>query len=384
MRFRLRVPPRKYRLAVLVTLLVVAAIGRYPQYVYPWLLPSNYTENWFPTRRVHDDAGFLTPFARWQYERVLGGVLDESGADVRFVFVRRVPTGSLESFALERMRALGVGKDVGRHGLLVVYDVEGKRLRIEVGPGLEGVFPDGLVGYLMRENAASFFSGAEPELGLRTTLRIIQLRMRMAALGEDYDPGVMSLITDSVRLAAGGGASASAGSGLTSPGFLGRRSTPAERARYGAQPTPELVHQRYIEWLRNGQKQLDVEMFTPETRTWLRTVTLTRAYNDAILMLEYGQTYEIEERDTRAMLYFTSTPFVSPHYYRRTPAGWQMDLVADAMNSREHSGDRWTYFVIRSDDDYTHVFADMMDDYGYGMFRVRDGDNRPIPVHSGP
>lgn len=383
-RFRLRPPARRIRLAALVTVLVVCAIGKFPQYVYPMVLPSNDTESSLPTRRVYDEANFLTPQTRWRYEEVLGGILDESGADVRFVFVRNVPAGDLQSYALNRMRVMGVGKDVDRRGLLFVYDVGSKRLRIEVGPRLEDVFPDGFVGYLMREHTASFFATADPELGLRTTLRMIMMRMRVAALGMKYDPTAISFITDSVRLAAGGGATANAGSGVASPGFIGRQSTRDERAHFSAQPTVEQTHQRYLEWLRDGHKQVDVELFTPETRTYLRTLAMTRAYVDFILLGEYGQQYKIEIRGPRAMLYYTSTPFVSPHYYRRTEAGWQMDVVADAMNSQEYHGGRWTYGVIKSDDDFSYAFADMMDDYTGGMFRVRDGDNRPLPVHTKP
>jgi uncharacterized protein len=171
---------------------------------------------------------------------------------------------------------------------------------------------------------------------------------------------------------------------VMSPGFLGRRSTPEERARFSAQPTVELAHQRFLAWLRDGQKQLDVELFTPDSRTHLRTLSLTRGYNDFMFLEQYGQMYGIEVRGTRAMLYFTSTPFVSPHYFRQTPAGWQMDVVAEAMNSREYHGGRWTYGVIDSGDDFTYAFADMMDDYGSGMYRVRDGDNRPLPIHEKP
>lgn len=382
-RLRSLVPPRRYRLAALVTILVACAIGKYPQYVYPMVLPANETEHSWPERRVYDEAHFLTPLARWKYEDYLGGVLDESGADVRVVFVRNVP-GDLETYALNRMRTLGVGKGVDRRGLLFVYDVGTKRLRIEVGPRLEEIFPDGFLGYLMRENTASFFASPDQELGLRLTLRIAHFRMRVAALGMDYDPAAISFITDSVRLAAGGGATAAAGTGVSAPGFLGRKSTAEEHARFAAQPTVEMAHRRYMEWMRDGQKQLDVELFTPESRTYLRTLPLTRAYNDYMLLGEYGQEYKIEERGTRAMLYFTSTPLVSPHYYRHTEHGWQLDIIAESMNSQEYHGGQWTYGVIRSDDDYTYAFADTMDDYGYGMFRVRDADNRPLPVHERP
>ena len=381
MRFRLRFPSRRIRLAALITILIVCAIGKYPQYVYPMVLPQNQTES-SPSRRVYDEAGFLTPLARWKYEDVLGQILDETGADIRFVFVRNVAGGDLQSYALNRMRQLGVGKETDRRGLLFVYDVGGKKLRIEVGPRLEEVFPDGFLGYLMRENAASFFAGREPELGLRTTLRIVLMRMRVAALGEQYDPHAVSFITDSVRLAAGGGATANAGAGVNSPGFRGRPSTPEERAHFRAQASPDSAYQRYLDWLKGGQKQLDIELFTPESRTHLRTLDLTRAYIDYVLMEVLGQSYEIEERGPRALLYYTSTPLVSPLYFRKTDAGWQMDIVAEVMNSREYGGWKWSWFVINSDDDFSSTFADMMDDYGGGDMRVRDGDNRPLPVHA--
>lgn len=382
MRFRSLIPSKRTRIAVLLAILLAAMLRRYPEYVYPGVLPQTNTERWFPARRVYDHAHFLSRFATWKYEEMLGGILDEEGADVRFEFVSTLPKGdSLESYALKRMRTLGVGKETDRRGLLFVYDVGKKRLRIEVGPNLEGVFPDGFVGYLMREHTASFFESPNPELGLRTTMFMVQNRLRSAALGRAYDPTPISFITDSVRLAAGGGASIRAGTGVDSRGFIGRAATPEEREQYSAQPTPELAFHRWLNWLRDGQKVVDVALFTPETRAYLRTLPMTRAYNDYILFTQYGQTYRVVERGARALLYFTSTPFVSPLYYRKTPAGWQVDIIADMMNSVEYNGFEWTYFVIRSDDDFSYAFADLMDDYGNGLYRVRDADNRRLPIH---
>lgn len=362
-------------------LLAVAAIARFPQYAYPLVLPANFTEA-VPERRVRDEAGYLDRLSRWQFERMVHAILDESGADIRLEFVDDVPEGQLHRYSLERMRSLGVGRMVDRRGMLLVYDVRGKHLRIEVGPQLEGLFPDGFVGYLMREHAASFFESKDPVLGLRLTLVMIHNRLRVAALGMDYDPAVVSFITDSVRLAAGGGATAAAGDGVASRGFLRRRSTAGERARFGPQPTVMLAYQRYLEWLREAGNQVDIELFTPDTRTYLRQQAMTRAYNDGILLDESGQSFRIEERGPRALLYFTSTPLVSPHYFRQTPAGWQMDIQAEVYNTVNYGGLEWTYFLTHSEDDFSYAFADMMDDYGRGMLRIRDGDNRPLPMHS--
>jgi len=299
--------------------------------------------------------------------------------------MNQAPTSSSRSSATcpagTSRSTLGVGKTVNGSGMLFVYDVGAKRLRIEVGPHLEGVFPDGFLGYLMRENTASFFATPDAELGLRLTIRIVMWRLRAASLGLAYDPTPVTYITDSVRLAAGGGATARAGAGLASPGFLGQPATAEERAHFSEQETPGLAYQRYLEWLRDGRKQVDVDLFTPESRTFLRSLPMTRAYNDFVLLSEIGQKYEIETRGPRAMLYFTSTPFVSPHFLRRTDDGWQLDLIADVSNSREYHGSSLTYTMVDSGDDYSHAFADMMESWGEGWLRVRDGDNRQMPVH---
>jgi hypothetical protein len=79
------------------------------------------------------------------------------------------------------------------------------------------------------------------------------------------------------------------------------------------------------------------------------------------------------------MLYFTDDPLVSPHFFRRSAAGWQMDLFADVRHSREYVGGAWTWSMVLQDDDITRTFADRYIDVN-GLIRVAGGDNRPIPV----
>ena len=326
-----------------------------------------------------DEAGLLKPWQLSKFDHYLHQVRDESGVDVRFLLVRGVPHGDLESFALQRLRALGIGRQVDRRGLLFVYDLASQRMRIEVGPHLEGVFPDGFVGYLMREHAAAFFGARNPELGLRTMMFMVHRRLREAVLGMDYDPRAVSFITDSVRLAAGGGATARTALGESGHPFLGRSSTEAERAHFSPQPTPEDAFVSYLQWLRDGQFQSDLPLFTPATQQFLHSLPITQVYNDYILLGEYGQAYTITVRGDLALLTFTTTPFISPHFFRRTPAGWQMDLAAELRNTREYGGGPYTWGIRSSDDDFTRAFADQFVDY-QGALRVAGGDNRALPL----
>ena len=326
-----------------------------------------------------DEAGLLDPDLARRFDMYLRSVSAESGADIRFLVVRGVPGGDLESFALKRLRALGIGRRVDRRALLFVIDESSQRMRVEVGPKLEGVFTDGFVGYLIREHAAAFFAARNPELGLRTMMFMVHRRLEEAALGKDYDPRAVRFIRDRVRLAAGGGATARTAVGEAGHPFLGRPATDSERQFFSPRPTPQDAYVAYLQWLGDAQFQSDLPLFTPVTQERLRVLPMTRAYNDYILLGEYGQAYVVTVRGDLALLAFTTTPLVSPHFFRRTPAGWQMDIDAEIRNTREYVGGPYSWGIRPSGDDFARTFADRFVSYG-GAVRVAGGDNRPLPT----
>jgi hypothetical protein len=313
-------------------------------------------------------------------ENHLNQMQRESGIDIRFVFVDSVPDGNLESFAVREARALGIGRNLDRHGVLFAYDVRGQRLRIEVGPTLQGIFTDRFVGYLMRDHVRSFFAAGNPTLGLRVTLFMLHARLRRAALGEQYDPRAAQYIEDRRRLATGGGATAdSMRSAARSAGFLNRTATAEAHVLFRPQPTVAAAYRRYLEWLQRGRIETDVALFTKASQNYLSMVPVSPAYVDHLLLLEYGRAYQILTRGDLALLYFTDDPLLTPHFFRKSPAGWQMDLFAEVRDSHEYVGGAYTWSIIKRDDDFTRVFADRYTTISY-VIRVVGGDNRPIPV----
>jgi hypothetical protein len=86
----------------------------------------------------------------------------------------------------------------------------------------------------------------------------------------------------------------------------------------------------------------------------------------------------IVERGDIAILYFTSTPFVSTKHFRRSQAGWQVDIAADVRNTREFIGGGYTWGMVPSGDEYARTFADQYVDVD-GFLRPLRGDNRRLP-----
>jgi hypothetical protein len=257
-------------------------------------------------------------------------------------------------------------------------------MRFEVGPKLEGIDPDAFVGYLMRYHLDAFFGGGRPELGLRTTLFMIHWRIRLARLGEEYDPSFEEYMRDVRRLSSGGGASGRIALDSALAGFINRTGDTAASAYFRPQPTVEAAYRRHQEWLALGGGQVDVPLLTPASQIYLQRLPMSPAFNAYILATEFRRSYLVDQRGDLAMLYYTDDPFLSPKFFRRTPDGWQMDVYAEVVNSQEATGFWYTWRLRVSGDDFSRVFADRytpMNVPGVPDFsRVAGGDNRALTI----
>lgn len=369
-------------LALLGALIVVLAATGMPA-------PESLRRLWRGTpeqvQRVHDDAEILPAGIRVKVEEYAQRILDESDVDVRFVTLRsHGRDDALEIEAPRLMRELDAGAEGGRHrGLLIVYDATTRRGRIEVGYGLEEYFPDGFVGYLLQKHLQPMFAEGDATQGIHFLLRILHHRLREAVLNQRFDPHVLEILqSDDPGAYLSGGAGASrtmpiaAARGVRS----GRESVgKAMRKKLGPQPNPEAAYRAYLRWLADGKFDPTLELFTSETRKHLASMPMTEAYFAYILLLEYGQPYRITTRGDRALLVFTGSPLVCPHFFVQTPAGWQMDLIGEIRNTAEIGGGVYTWNYRGNDDPYTNRFADHLYKIGNYM-RLIDGDNRQLPI----
>ena len=332
------------------------------------------------THRIDDRARFLARSDVRGLDDYLRQVYRESGVDIRFVFVDSVPGGSLEAFAVREARALGIGRELDSRGLLLAYEVSRRRLRIEVGPGLQDVFTDRFVAGLARDQVRNVFDATNPSVGLRLTLFVLHARLRRAALGEEYDPHVVEYIDDPRMLATGGGATvADSEDGLhTMSGEHGATDT---STRFQAQPTVEQAYRQYLEWLRRGGIDVSVALFTQPSQAYLANLPERRAFSDYALFLELGRRHQVLVRGNLALLYFTDDPLVSPHFFRHADQGWQMDVLAEVRDTRNFAGGPWTWTLVDRRDEFNSAFFDRYTAFG-PILRLAGGDNRPIPTRT--
>ncbi len=107
-----------------------------------------------PTGFINDYAGILQPQLQARLEALSQELRSKTGAEVALAVLPSLGDESLEDYTNRVAEYWGVG-DQDDRGVLLLLAIEDRKLRIEVGYGLEGVIPDGRAGEI-RDGMTSY------------------------------------------------------------------------------------------------------------------------------------------------------------------------------------------------------------------------------------
>src|ERR1700682_1062598 len=117
-----------------------------------------------PTGYVIDLAGVITPEAKARLEALSTELEQKAGAQLAIVTVHSLEGQSIENYAVDLYKHLGVGSKKDNRGVLLLVSPDERKYRIEVGYGLEPIINDARAGDAGRAVAAFLrrgdFSGA--------------------------------------------------------------------------------------------------------------------------------------------------------------------------------------------------------------------------------
>lgn len=103
-----------------------------------------------PTSYVSDLAGIVDPASRDSIEALAREVREKTGAEMAVVTLPDLGGEEIEPVATDLFEKWGIGKKGKDEGVLLLLGWKERRVRIEVGYGLEGILPDGLCGSIIR------------------------------------------------------------------------------------------------------------------------------------------------------------------------------------------------------------------------------------------
>jgi len=120
-----------------------------------------------PTGFVNDFARVMRPEDVRSIETLAAAVQQRTGAQIAVVTVESyAPFGSLDEFSMALAESWGVGQRREEQGVILVLAMTERRVRIEVGYGLEGAIPDSVAGRILDTDVIPAFQAGNFSRGL--------------------------------------------------------------------------------------------------------------------------------------------------------------------------------------------------------------------------
>ncbi len=165
-----------------------------------------------PSGYVNDFASVIDPAAKDSLEASLSQFEQETSVEIAVVTVPNLNGTTLEDYAVKIFEEWGIGEKGVDNGLLLLIARDEKRVRIEVGYGMEPYITDGKAGKILDDNVVTpLKAGNYTQAAVGGAQALVQ-----AVRDSDYEPG-------SVRDRSGRGARGFEGSGwllLLIPGIV--------------------------------------------------------------------------------------------------------------------------------------------------------------------
>ncbi len=142
-----------------------------------WAAPLAAAEPSFPelTGRVVDEAGLLTPADKASLESELKALEDKSSDQVVVVTLPSLQGYPIEEYGYKLGRHWGIGTAKLNNGVLLIVAPNERKVRIEVGRGLEPILTDALSKIIIENGILPNFRAGDYASGIKDGVRDITL-----------------------------------------------------------------------------------------------------------------------------------------------------------------------------------------------------------------
>lgn len=127
-----------------------------------------------PADYFNDAAGLVPAETARRFEARLRGIERQSGSQVVVAVFRKLPFPPLEDFTVRTAQAWRVGRKGLDNGVVLFVFVDDRKLRLEVGYGLEDKIPDAVARRIVDDVIAPRFKAGQFESGIEAGIGAIE------------------------------------------------------------------------------------------------------------------------------------------------------------------------------------------------------------------
>jgi uncharacterized protein len=128
--------------------------------------------------RINDYAGMLSPETANRLDAQLADLERTDSTQVVVLTIPSLEGQSLEEYSIKVAQAWGIGQKGKDNGALLLVSKADRKVRIEVGYGLEGVLTDALSGRIISQNIVPAFKAGNFDAGIQAGVSAVIAAVR--------------------------------------------------------------------------------------------------------------------------------------------------------------------------------------------------------------
>ncbi|MDF7823147.1 TPM domain-containing protein [Pontiellaceae bacterium B12227] len=126
-----------------------------------------------PRGYVNDFAYILSEADEQRINRVIVELNQKTGAEIAVVTLKTLAGRDIDDFTNRLFEKWGVGQEGKDNGLMFLCAMQDRKMRIEVGYGLEGIISDSKAGRIRRDIITPHFKAGNPAAGILAGVRAL-------------------------------------------------------------------------------------------------------------------------------------------------------------------------------------------------------------------
>ncbi|MDZ8118524.1 TPM domain-containing protein [Pontiella agarivorans] len=117
-------------------------------------------------RAVNDFANVIPAAQEAKIESMIDELEQKTSAEIAVVTLKSLEGGEIDDFTNRLFEKWGIGQKGKDNGVMFLAAMQDRKMRIEVGYGLEGAIPDAAAGRIRRDMITPYFKAGNPGKGI--------------------------------------------------------------------------------------------------------------------------------------------------------------------------------------------------------------------------
>jgi uncharacterized protein len=130
-----------------------------------------------PRGFVSDFANVISSSDEQQLTSMITELRQKTGAEIAVVTLQSLEDGEIDDFTNRLYEKWGIGQKGKDNGLMFLAAMKERKMRIEVGYGLEGAIPDAKAGRIRRDVITPYFKAGSPGKGIVAGIAALSLEV---------------------------------------------------------------------------------------------------------------------------------------------------------------------------------------------------------------